>query len=210
MSQQVSDVHQTIATADSPAVPFTDLSRERRREVFFALPDPVRAALVGDMTPEQLESFIRVLDPDEATDVLGYADEAVRESVLAAVDSARREKIDFLLSFNPESAAGLMDLDYVTVAAERSVAEVAQRVRRFEERTGRFPTIFVTENGTLLGELPGATLSMTDHETESITDYVQSVPQVRYDRADEEVLDVLCTNRERTVAVLDEDDETLG
>ena len=38
----------------------------------FSLPDPVRAALVGAMRSEQLESFVRALDPDEATGVLGF------------------------------------------------------------------------------------------------------------------------------------------
>jgi len=210
MSTQIGDVQQTIATSPAPASAFADLPRDERREVFFSLPETVRGTLVADMDRDQLRTFVSRLDPDEATDVLGYADEETREAVLSALDSERREKIDFLLSFNPESAAGLMDLDFVTVDAGRSFAAVAERVRRFEERTGRVPTIFVTDEGTLLGELPGAALSLVDRDGEAITDHVQGIPQVRYDREDEEVLEVLRTNRERTVAVLDDDGDILG
>jgi len=39
-----------------------------------------------------------------------------------------------------------MHLDYVTVDADRSFADVAERVRRHEERTGRFPVVFVTDD----------------------------------------------------------------
>ena len=210
MQSQLEDAQQTVGMASEPSVPFTDLQREEWREVFFALPETVRERLVEDMDQSQLQTFVDRLDPDEVTDVLGYADEATREAVLATLDTERREKADFLLSFNPESAAGLMDLDFVTVAADRSLSEVAERVRRFEERTGRIPTIFVTEGDELLGELPGAALSMADTEGETVPDHVQETPHVRYDREDEEVLELFRVNRERTVAVLDEDGDILG
>ena len=158
--------------------------------MFFGLPDEVQDVLVADMSRSELEKFIARLDPDEVTDVLGHADEETRESLLATLDSERRKKIDFLLSFDPESAAGLMSLDYVTVDETGEFSDVIERVRRFEERTGRVPTIFVTDDETLLGELPGAALSIADDETEAIGDYVQETPHVRFDREDEEVLEV--------------------
>jgi len=209
MDGQLRDVQETIGMSPTPADPFTDVPQAERRDVFFALPENVREALVADMSRSQLERFIDRLDPDEVTDVLGYADEQTREAVLQTLDSQRRQKVDFLLSFNPESAAGLMDLDFITVDEERPFSAVVERVRRFEERTGRMPTIFVTDSEGLLGELPGAALSV-GHEDESITEYVQDIPHVRYDREDEAVLEVFRLNRDRTVAVLDDDDDLLG
>ena len=196
--------------SSEPAVPFADLPRDERRDVFFSLPETAREALVADMSRSALEAFTDRLDPDEVTDVLGYADEETREAVLATLNAERREKIDFLLSFDPESAAGLMNLDYVTVDRSRRFDEVAERVRRFEERTGRVPTILVTDGERLLGELPGVALSVADPETERIADQVEELPSVRYDRDDEEVLAVFRGNSERTVAVLDDDGDVLG
>ena len=193
-----------------PAVPFADLPRDERRDVFFSLPETAREALVADMSRSALEAFTDRLDPDEVTDVLGYADAETREAVLATLDAERREKIDFLLSFDPESAAGLMNLDYVTVDRSRRFDEVAERVRRFEERTGRVPTILVTDGERLLGELPGVALSVADPETDRIADQVEELPSVRYDRDDAEVLAVFRGNSERTVAVLDDDGDVLG
>ncbi|NKE35456.1 magnesium transporter [Natronococcus sp. JC468] len=210
MASQLRDVRETIATSPEPSDPFTDLPRREWRDAFFALPEAVRETLVADMDRTQLERFIDRLDPDEVTDVLGYADGETREALLATLDARRREKIDFLLSFDPESAAGLMSLDYVTVDRDRDFSAVTERVRRFEERTGRVPTIFVTDEDGLLGELPGAALSVADPRAETLDDYVRETPHVRYDRDDEEVLDVFRRNRERTVAVLDEDGDVLG
>ncbi|OIB56295.1 magnesium transporter [Natrialba sp. SSL1] len=209
MAQQT-DIQETIAMASEPSDPFTDLPLRKWRDVFFTLPEEVQEHLIGDMHRSALEMFIDGLDPDEVTDVLGYTDEETREALLTTLDSERREKIDFLLSFDPESAAGVMSLDYVTVDETRDFPEVTERVCRFEERRGRVPTIFVTDDGELQGELPGAALSVADPETETISDYVQETPHVRYDRDDEEVLEVFRQNRERSVAVLDEEEDILG
>lgn len=62
--------------------------------MFFQLPETVRASLVADMDREALGRFVRRLDED------------------------RRERTEFLLGFSPESAAGLMHLDYVTVGVD--------------------------------------------------------------------------------------------
>jgi magnesium transporter len=71
MAAGQSELQQTLATAGEPAVEFAALSRSEQREVFFQLPDTVRQSLVADMDDEQLRAFVRRLDPDEGTDVLG-------------------------------------------------------------------------------------------------------------------------------------------
>lgn len=209
MGTQRTDIEEIIAMSTEPSDPFTGLPRREWRGVFFSLSEDVRETLVGDMSRSELERFIDLLDPDEVTDVLGFIDEDTRDALLRTLDSARREKIEFLLSFDPETAAGLMSLDFVTVDERQNISEVIDRVRRFEEQTEHVPTIFVTTEDELLGELPGAALSVAD-KTEAITDYVQETPHIRYDRDDEDVLELFRRNRERNVAVLDDDDDILG
>ncbi len=206
MTEVLADAQQTIAASPEPAAEFRALSRERQRDVFVQLPDVVREAVVADMDEDQLHGFVRRLDPDEATDALEVAGEETRQAVLRRLDEDRREAIEFLLEFDPESAAGLMTLDYVTVDVRRGFGEVRERVRRYEDRTGRFPVIFVLENGRLLGELPGPALAMTTDDGEGIADYVREAPTVGYDSDEEEVLERFRENPESTVAVLDRED----
>lgn len=65
---------ETIAMSPEPAGPFTELPRAEWRDAFFALAESVREAVVRDMSRAALERFIDRLDPDEVTEVLGYAD----------------------------------------------------------------------------------------------------------------------------------------
>ena len=130
-----SELQQTIAMDPEPSAPFTELPPNEWRTVFFGLTDDVKEHLVADMSRSDLETFIGRLDPDEVTDVLGYTDEDTRGALLETLDAERREKIDFLLSFDPETAAGVMSLNYVTVDETKEFPGVIERVRRFEDRT---------------------------------------------------------------------------
>ncbi|MFP8953013.1 magnesium transporter MgtE N-terminal domain-containing protein, partial [Natrialbaceae archaeon A-arb3/5] len=115
MNRDSTEIQEAIAMNPEPSDSFTDLPLHEWRDVFFGLTEEVQEHLIADMSRLELETFIDRLDPDEVTDVLGYTDEETREALLATLDNKRREKINFLLSFDPDSAAGVMSLDYVTV-----------------------------------------------------------------------------------------------
>nr|WP_235907932.1 hypothetical protein [Halosegnis longus] len=134
MPQHSTELQESISMAPEPSDSFTNLPRDQWRDVFFSLSEDVREHLITDLSRSELVTFINQLDPDEVTDVLGYTDEGAREALLTTLDSERREKINFLLSFDPESAAGVMSLDYVTVDERRDFQGVIERVRQFEER----------------------------------------------------------------------------
>ncbi|MGQ5517996.1 magnesium transporter [Halococcus saccharolyticus] len=204
------DSQQAIATSPTPAKAFQDVPRNRRRRVFFRLSETVQQSVIEDMSQEQLHRFIRRIDPDEATDVLQLTDEETQAVILRRLDEDRRERIGFLLDFDPETTAGMMNLNYITLDASSSFDAVAQRVRRYEERIGRFPTIFITDGDELLGELPSQALAMADRESVKVTDHIHETPTVRYDRPDTDALEVFRANPESMVAVLDTDDSILG
>lgn len=204
-------VQQTITASRTPTAEFAALSASRQREVFFLLPETLRERLVAEMDDEQLRRLVRRLDPDEVADVVGLAAEDRRATVLERLDADRREKAEFLLGFGPESAAGLMRLNYVTVDVSRDLATVARRVQEHEARTGEVPTILVTEDDALLGELPGQVLAMVDESGSiDLRDRVRATPAVAYDTPEESVVDVVRSNPESSVAVLDDDETIMG
>ena len=209
MDESAADLHHVIPVSSTPAAEFRELSPTRQREVFFQLPETVQQRLVDGLDRGGLQAFVRRLDPDEVADVLGLADEEVREDVLRQLDADRRERAATLLEFSPESAGGLMHLDYVTVDVDRDLDHVARRVQRHEARTGRFPTIFITDNDELIGDLPAQTLAM-DGASVDLRDHVRETLAVSVDSPDTDVVEVFRANPESNVAVLDDDGSVLG
>ncbi len=210
MATPLADLQQELITSSRPAARFRELPTGRQREVFFQVSETVQRSVVTDMSPDQLYQFVRRLDPDEVTDVLGLVEADTQAEILRRLDDDRREKVAFLLEFSPESAAGLMHLDYVTVGIDQTIDAVAQRVQRHENRTGRFPVIFVTENDELVGELPSQVLAMDDGGSVALRDHLRDTPAVSYDSTETDVVDVFRSNPESSVAVLDDDGSILG
>ncbi|MFT4946875.1 MAG: magnesium transporter [Natronomonas sp.] len=205
---ELDDIQSAIANSSEPAEEFGRLSRER--EVFFRFPESLQTSLVADMDADQLQEFVRRLDPDEVTDVLALASEQRREQVLRQLDELRRERVEYLLGFEAESAAGLMRLNYITVEIGRSLETVAERVRAHEDQTGEVPTILVTDDGELVGELPGQVLAMTDEGAVDFAEHIREIPSVSYNAPDTTVADVFRENPESSVVVLDETGGIIG
>jgi len=207
---ELAEIQQALAASATPAAEFGRLSPTRQREVFFRLPETLRGSIVDDMDREQLQRFLRRLDPDEVADVLGLAAEDTRADALRRLTEDRREKVEFLLGFGPESAAGLMRLDYVTVDVARELDDVAGRVRQYEAENDQVPTILVTEDDDLVGELPGQVLGMDEREGVDLREHVRETPVVTYDMPDTAVVDVFRANPESSVVVLDDDETVMG
>ncbi|RDZ35609.1 magnesium transporter [Haloferax sp. Atlit-47N] len=210
MQDSAIDVQQQIAISETPGEEFQALPWTRQRVVFFQLPESIQRDLLYDMDRQEVRRFVRRLDPDDAADAIGLLDGDTQEAVLGQLDSDRRERIEFLLKFSPDSAAGMMDLGYVTVDKDRGFEEVARLVRRHEARTGRFPTVFVTDGDQVLGELPGHTLALVGHGSAVITEYLRPTPTVRYAQPESEVIEAFRANPQSKIVVLDEDDSILG
>ncbi|WP_336327652.1 magnesium transporter [Halovenus sp. HT40] len=208
--EELDDVQLAIANSPEPAEEFDRLSRERKRDLFFRFPQSLQQSLVAEMNTDQLQSFVRRLDPDELTDVLALAPEDRREQVLRQLDQTRREKVEYLLGFEAESAAGLMRLNYITIDIERGLDTVAERVRKHEAKTGEVPTILVTDNGDLAGQLPGQVLAMADGKPVDLAEHIRAIPSVPYNAPDTTVADVFRDNPESAVVVLDEDGAIIG
>lgn len=210
MAEELTEIQQNIAVSTRPAAEFDELSRSRKRRVFFLLPSATQQAVIEDMNVDQLHRFIRGLDPDEAADVLAFSTDDIRDEILQRVDADRRQKIEYLLEFSPETAAGLMHLDYVTVEVDQGIDDIERRVQRYEAQSDQMPTIFVTDDEELVGELPGQTLALSSDDVLDLRDHIVPTPTVRYDTPDSDVVETFRENPESSVAVLDTDGSILG
>lgn len=72
MPPEARSAQETIAMAADPAAEFHALPKRKRRDAFLGMSEELQAMLVSELTRSELEAFVATLDPDEATDVLGF------------------------------------------------------------------------------------------------------------------------------------------
>lgn len=98
-----------------------------KRKTFALLPPEVQADVILLLSEANIHSvlprlpdaviarFLHFLDEDEATDVLQKLPSKRHPSILGKMKDAHRARIEKLLTYGPETAGGLMDLDFLEV-----------------------------------------------------------------------------------------------
>src|SRR5690606_2399043 len=143
---------------------FLQLPEDRRLEMLRTLPRRVKTDIVQRIPEADLVSILEAVDPDEATDLLQLLSSGRRTKILQLLSQNVKDSLSTLLEFDPETAAGLMTLDYIQADITNDIPEIAAKFKQHERRTGRPPVILIMKAGQLAGFLPGHELAFASHE----------------------------------------------
>jgi magnesium transporter len=188
---------------------FRSIPINKRGFVLLKLPKRYRREILQDLSKEEIVEMLHYLDPDETVDLLQSTSRRRRGAVLKDLSDEIRHKVAYLLKFKPSSAAGIMSLDYIEVNKDTTFEELSELVQKHEKRTGKFPTIFVVQDGFLVGELEGHVLALHKGR-EKIAPYIKKIPTVKYNESEEQIIRTFEEHPHNKVAVLDEDDSIMG
>jgi magnesium transporter len=133
---------------------FRALGPARAADVLEYLDEELRSGLLEAMTSEQAAQLVSEMTPDDRADVLEALEEETVEEILSDLPDAARHETEQLLSYEPDTAGGLMTTEFVSVDQSMSVEEALSHVRT-AARTGRreaMHTIYsVDDAGKLVG-----------------------------------------------------------
>jgi magnesium transporter len=188
---------------------FLELDQDKRIEMLQSVTASVRRDILQRMPDEELVSLLQPLSPDEATDLLQIVSKGKRDRVLEQLSAELKESLSKLLAFDPETAAGLMTLDYIQAQTSDNIESVAKQFANHEKHTGRPPVILVLEDGKLVGYLPGHQLGLAA-KSERIGKYVRRIPSVSYAATHRDVVSLFRAHPRSKVAVLNDKDEVVG
>jgi magnesium transporter len=144
------------------------LPRNRVRDLLAALPaaraadvleyldDELRTELLEEMTTPEAARLVAEMNPDERADALEELEEETFDEILSEIPRQAREETERLLSYEPDTAGGLMTTEFVSVPGDTTVEDALTAVRRVA-RSGRnegMHAIYVTDpQGRVAGVL---------------------------------------------------------
>lgn len=195
--------------------------KDKRLETFLHLPIHERVIMLRSLTPhirreilshipdQDLIDILEAMAPDDATDVLQSLTKRKRERVLGLLSEEVRNSLSTLLEFDPDTAAGLMTLDYIQVDEAETIAGVAKKFRAHEQRTGRPPVILVFKGDKLTGYLPGHELGLSEPH-QPIDGNVKRIPKISHTASHKEVVHTFRSHPHGKVAVMNDAGDALG
>lgn len=188
---------------------FRGLENTRQGFILLKLSTRIQKDLLAQLDNDEILSLLNPLDPDKATDIIQVLPESRAKQITERLNEAVKEKVEFLLKFNPKAAAGLMNLNYIIIQKNTKLDKVIDELSEYEKKTGKFPSILVVEGGKLVGELLGSSLAL--HRTNEISDKnIRKVPVIHYNSEVTKVVNSFVKNPHNKVVVMDQDDSVLG
>lgn len=126
--------------------------KELEADVFEELDDEHQVEFLHERSDREIAAVLGRMETDDAADLLLQIEQDRRLPVLNLMPAVKQHKIKTVLGYNPETAGGLMNPDFLTVAASAPVAEALHRVRASQLEPEQLSTVWaVDEPGALLG-----------------------------------------------------------
>ena len=122
---------------------------ERAADVLEYLNEDLRSEVLETMSVRQAAELVTEMTPDDRADTLEGLEEETTEGILSEIPAAERAETEKLLSYDPNSAGGLMTTEFVSVSQDTPVDEALAAVRRIarSERREAMNTIYTTDSG---------------------------------------------------------------
>ena len=127
---------------------------------------------------EEAARLLSAMEPDDAVDLLTELDQERRLPILQRLPQSTQLKLRSLLSYNPETAGGLMNPDFVAVPTTATVSEALDAVKTSPTPPQAAGVVFVTdERGRLQGTALVVDL-LRSNPSDSIVERDQARPSV--------------------------------
>lgn len=130
---------------------FRLLTKEEAAETFTYMSSETQEDLVNGLTDAEIEEFMEEMYLDDMVDVLEEMPANVVDRLLMATDEETRKQINTLLQYPEDSAGSIMNVEYIGLRKEMTVADAILKIRQVGINKETIYTCYVTEKRKLIG-----------------------------------------------------------
>lgn len=186
--------------------------KELEADVFEELDDEHQVEFLRDRPDQEVAAILGRMAPDDAADLLLELDQDRRLPILGLMPPGKQRTIKNLLGYNPSTAGGIMNPDFVSVRADATVSQVLAAARASGHGSQPIWVVCVLdEDGRLAGAVTLAGL-IRAKETDTVRSLIDEapIPTVSVDEDVPEVARLMSDYNMVGMPVLDADDKPVG
>jgi len=133
----------------SRAVLWQLIDADNQGEVLEELNEEVRKGILKNIRPEKLAEVAEGMDVDDLAEVLRTLPDSVYQEVLNSMDSQDRGRVEAALSFEEDTAGGIMNTDTITIRPDVTVDVVLRYLRLRGELPEATDSFYVVDRKNL-------------------------------------------------------------
>ena len=188
------------------------IDSEKTSAVLMELDEDIREKILQKLSAKEIAEEVEELDSDDAADIIGELSEERQEAVMSQIEDEEHVKeIEELLTYDEDSAGGLMAKELVKVNENWSVLKCVREMRMQAEKVTRVHSIYVVDDvDKLKGRLSLKDLLITSTKTAISEVYIPNVDFVNVHDNLDEVSNKMRKYDLEAIPVVDNDGILLG
>ena len=188
------------------------LDSEKTADALAEVDEDIRERILEKLSAKEIAEEIEELDTDDAADLISELPEDRQEIVMSQItDSDHVEDIRELLTYNENTAGGLMAKELVKVEENLSVLKCLNAIRAQAKEVTRVHSIYVVDEQNILkGRLSLKDLIMANSRAIVKDIYIPQVDAVTIDQPGEEVADIMSKYDLEAIPVVDNKKQLMG
>ncbi|WP_295650391.1 magnesium transporter [uncultured Mucilaginibacter sp.] len=167
--------------------------------------------ILFNLDPEKRSDIIEELDYDDATDLISQLEEHEQHEILKDVDEEDASEIRTLLSYDEDTAGGLMNTDLIKVNIKLDKKEALDEIIHQSEEMEEFYTIYVVDDKDILKGILSIKDVIKAKVDARVADLVKTEPvYVKADMDQEDVAKLFSQYNLNSIPVVDDTMRLLG
>ena len=188
------------------------LDSKKTADILPELDEYQREAVLENLSAKEIAEEVEILDSDDAADIIAELPEERQEKVMSEIsDSSHIDDIRELLTYEENSAGGLMAKELVKVQEDLSVLKCLNTIKSQAEEITRIHSVYVIDSkNRLKGRLSLKDL-LTANSRDKVKDiYIPKVDFVSVDQDGEEIAKIMSKYDLEAIPVVNKKKELVG
>src|SRR5438876_9948220 len=206
----LADIMEDLSAVERQGI-IASLDEETAASVLAELDERLTTQIVQKLDPEKAADILEEMAPDAAADLLADLPKETSEELLEEMPGHEAAEVRELLEFDPSTAGGMMNSEFVFVGEGSSREEVLKWMREQDLNLDQLDTIVLLDRAAQSpGTVPVARLLLA-HPEQTLADLkIEPLLSLPPDASEKEVFEIFDKYNLRMLTIIDEDKRPIG
>jgi magnesium transporter len=206
----LADIMEDLSPAERQGI-ISSLDEETAAAVLAELDARLTTQIVEKLDPEKAADILEEMAPDAAADVLGGLPKETSDELLDEMPGQEANEVRELLEFDPATAGGMMNTDFVFVGDKSTRDEVLEWMKEQDLNLDQLDTIVLLDGGAQFsGSVPVARLLLAGSNQVLNELKMEPLLSIQPNADEKDVFELFDKYNLRMLTVVDEDGRPLG
>ena len=200
-----------ILSEEEETLVFLHLPLEKKIDLITELTDPQQERILHTLSEQNKKELFKEMEPDDLVDIVQSVNPEIRNTVWESLSDEVKKETLFLLRFDEDAAAGIMNPRYLAIRSSIMVIHALEFIRKNADKVELLYNIYVLDSLQRLIGIVSIQDILSANDESTIAEIMDGkVISVREDTDQEEAAKILEANDLVSLPVVDQNNVLLG